>query len=250
VHKLAYRLTGGSLLAAAMLAIQAPRAAAQRTLLRGRVVDTTGAPVQDADIVVLPDSLHAVTSPDGRFSVGPVARGDHNIRIRRLGFQFIDTTVTTPADAPFVFRMAQIPITLQAVVAEALSARLPRVVLREQHHIGVQLYGTTLDTLLHRMPGTTVEEDLTFNRAAGLKLLASSRSHCLRAVYVDGDSTRAPIRYYISKDEIAAIEVFDSPDFVNEPFSDELDSAKVTGTCMQLILIWSKYYKQPPWAGH
>ncbi len=251
MHKLAYKALGAWILAAATaLGVAAPGAHAQQSRLEARVVDTTGTPVEGADVVVVPDSLHATTSSSGRFSVGPVRNGPHTIRIRRLGYQLVDTTVTTPAAAPFVFRMVQIPVTLQAIVANALSARLPRVVLRQQHHIGIQIYGTRLDSLLHRVSGTTVEEDLTFDRAAGRKLLATSHRDCLRAVYVDGDSTRAPIRYYISKDEIAAIEVFDSPDFVNEPFSDEMDSAKIMDACVQLILIWSKYYKQPRWAGH
>lgn len=235
------------LVAAAALGVAAPGAHAQQSRLEGRVVDTTGAPVANADIIVLPDSLHATTSPSGQFSVGPVPNGPHTIRIRRLGYQLVDTTVSTPAAAPFVFRMVQIPVTLQTVVAEALSARLPRVVLRAQEHVGVQLYGSRLDSLLHRVSGTTVEEDLSFDRAAALKLMATA--HCPHLVFVDGIQTTAPIRYYVSKNEIAAIEVFNSPDFVHEPFIDGEVKANYED-CKRIILVWSKYYKQPRWAGH
>lgn len=251
MHNIACRFGGRAGAAAlALLCLVAPRAAAQRTRLQGRVIDTNGAPVAQAEIVVLPESLYTSTSASGEFAVGPVAAGPHNIRVRRLGYQLVDTTVTTPAAAPFVFRMTPVPITLQTVVAEGLSAGLPRVVLREQEHLGVQLYGSRLQDLLHREPGMTVEDLLPFDRAAALKLMSSSG--CPKVTFVDGKLTHAPIRYYVSTSEIAAIEVFNSADFVHEPFIDgqgTVDSAFRTGGCIQLVLVWSKYYKQPPWGG-
>jgi hypothetical protein len=41
--------------------------------------------------------------------------------------------------------------------------------------------------------------------------------------------------------------VFNSPDFVHEPF---LPPDTPAGMCVQLILIWSKYYQQQPWGGN
>jgi Carboxypeptidase regulatory-like domain len=231
--------------AAAVLCLFPPGAAAQQGPVRGRVVDAAGAGVSQADVAVLPDSLHATTDGSGRFSLGPVVDGKHMLRVRRLGYAPAFVPFITPLRSALVVRLEPLPVTLQTIVTNALSARLPRVIQREEEHLGVQLYGPRLDSLLHRYEGMTVEELLPWDRAAALKLM-SSRG-CQKAIYVDGDSVRAPIRFYISKDEIGAIEVFNSPDFVHEPF---LPPGTPAGKCEQLILIWSKYYQQRPWGGH
>ena len=209
------------------------------------MVDSAGAAVSQAEVILLPDSLHAITNDSGGFSFGPLADGKHILRVRRLGYAPAFVPFITPLSSALIVKMQPLPVTLQTIVTNALSARLPRVIQREENHLGVQLYGPRLDSLLHRHEGMTVEELLPWDRAVALKLM-SSRG-CDKAIYVDGDSIRAPIRFYISKDEIGAIEVFNSPDFVNEPFMRPDDPA---GKCVQLILIWSKYYKQQPWGGN
>lgn len=230
---------------AAALCLFAPSAAAQQIPVRGRVVDAAGAAVSQAEVVLLPDSLHATTDDSGRFSLGTLADGRHILRVRRLGYAPAFVPFITPLSNALVVKLQPLPVTLQAVVTNALSARLPRVVQREEEHLGVQLYGPRLDSLLHRHEGMTVEELLPWDRAVALKL-TSSRG-CENAIYVDGDSARAPIQFYISKDEIGAIEVFNSPDFLHEPF---LPPGTPAGKCVQLILIWSKYYRQQPWGGN
>jgi hypothetical protein len=52
--------------------------------------------------------------------------------------------------------------------------------------------------------------------------------------------------------EISAIELFDSPDFVHEPWIDgHFQPATLKqGSCKKIVLIWSRYYQQPHWAGH
>jgi hypothetical protein len=54
----------------------------------------------------------------------------------------------------------------------------------------------------------------------------------------------ANLAMYIRRNEIAAIEVFDSPDEVHEP------QITPSGACVRIVLIWSKSYQQLPWAGH
>lgn len=230
---------------AAVLCLFAQSAAAQQGPVRGRVVDSKDAPVPRAEVILLPDSLHATTDDSGRFSFGPLTDGKHILRVRRLGYAPAFVPFITPLRSALVVRLQPLPVTLQTIVTNALSARLPRVIQREEEHLGVQLYGPRLDSLLHRHEGMTVEELLPWDRNVALNLM-SSRG-CETAIYVDGDSARAPIQFYISKDEIGAIEVFNSPDFVNEPF---LPPDNPAGKCVQLILIWSKYYQQQPWGGN
>ena len=242
----AYRIRNGIRASSGVAALALSLAAAVSPLgaqqLRGRVVDSSGVGISQAEVVILPDSLHATTGDSGSFSIGGLANGKHTIRVRRLGFEPAFVSILTPATGPLVVVMRPAPVTLQTIVTNALSARLLRVVQREEEHLGVQLYGPRLDSLLHREEGVTVENLLPWDRAVALKLMSSAR--CPKAVYVDGKLTSAPIRYYISKSEIAAIEVFNSPAFVHEPF---LGGGGIG--CVQLILIWSKYYQQRPWGG-
>lgn len=226
---------------AVMLAVPA---GAQR--IRGRVVDSTNTPLAGAQVLILPDSVRATTDDSGAFAVGPLSAGGHELRVRRIGYQQVIRPLTTPllGDSIMITMMPS-PVMLAAVRTMALQQKLPRILQRQQEHLGAVLYGAALRDVLDRGSGMTVEELLTFDRAMALKMM--SARGCPSATYVDGVATRAPISFYIDKDDIAAIEVFNSPDFVHEPFVD--DSAYRVGTCLQLILIWSKEYQQRPWGG-
>lgn len=77
-----------SLLAAALLAVAAGETArAQDGVVRGRVADSAGVSIPDADVAIV--AIHALSRTDaqGRFAISKVAPGEYEISIRRLGYK-------------------------------------------------------------------------------------------------------------------------------------------------------------------
>ena len=59
---------------------------AQRTAVRGRVADSTGAPVGGAVVALDPGGLRASTHDNGEYLISPVPPGTYTLRVRRLGY--------------------------------------------------------------------------------------------------------------------------------------------------------------------
>lgn len=250
--------------------------------IRGRVVDEQGTPVARAEVQVLPAGQPTFTDALGRFDLGTVSRGTHIVRVRRVAFDVTTIQVGIPlSDSEFIIVLHHSALALDTVHAIALGQALPRLFDRVQHHIGASLYGPALDTMFARGGSRDLKDMLTIDSRFASML---RRPHCGQVVaFVDGIRVRgnlqpdlarlgtppktfgmtnagrktdpdedypARIEQYISQKEIAAIEVFDSPDFVHEPFIDSDKTLFVPGSCMPIVLIWSKYYQQQVWAGH
>ena len=142
VRNFAYKLVRRApVVVAAVLCLGAPSVAAQQAPVRGRVVDSAGTAVSQADVILLPDSLHTTTDGTGRFSFGPLAAGKHILRVRRLGYAPAFVPFIAPLNSALVVKLQPLPVTLQTIVTNALSGRLPRVIQREEEHLGVQLMG-------------------------------------------------------------------------------------------------------------
>jgi hypothetical protein len=260
----------------ALALLDAPAARAQ--IVHGSVVDERGAPVIRAEVQVLPSGRPAFTDAKGNFELGSVAPGEHLIRVRRVGFDAtVDTVVTALDGRSLVIVLRHAAFMLDTVHTIELEQRLPRLFERRRQHLGASLYGAALDSTFARGGSRSLVDMLTIDRHMAALM---RRPNCLPGVaFVDGiqvygnlqpsDSSKkmrvfgqpapslgrrpspampAQIEMYISQKDIAAIEVFDSPDFVHEPFLDPGDFP--TGTCQPIVLIWSKYYRQPHWAGH
>lgn len=233
--------------AVALLCLGVVPASAQQ--LRGRVVDSTGAAVAGAQILVYPESLHVTANDSGRFALGPLKDGVHLFRVRRLGYSQVVEQLRTPIPGDsIVLTMAATAVELETVKTFALEQQLPRVFEREREHVGAALYGAKLQDVLNRVSGETVEESLSWDRAVAMKLLSSKK--CIHMTFVDGVLTRAPLQFYLDKDQIAAIEVFNSADYVDEPIPQLQDfQADSAGRCVALILVWSKHYHEKPLGG-
>ena len=64
-----------------------PRVAAgQGGTIRGRVVDSTGAPIGQAVVVLDPGGQRATTRDNGEYTIPQVAPGTYTVRLRRLGY--------------------------------------------------------------------------------------------------------------------------------------------------------------------
>ena len=96
-----------------------PRVAAgQMGMIRGRIADSTGAPVSQVQIVLNPGGLSATTGANGDYVIPQVAGGTYTVRARRLGYYVPIATVTVPEGQTVVhdFVVARTAISLTSVV--------------------------------------------------------------------------------------------------------------------------------------
>jgi iron complex outermembrane receptor protein len=77
-----------SLFALSLLALSVtPKAAAgQGGTVRGRIADSTGAPIAQAVVVLVPGGLRATSRDNGDYVISRVPSGTYTLRVRRLGY--------------------------------------------------------------------------------------------------------------------------------------------------------------------
>jgi hypothetical protein len=226
-------------------------ARAEAQSIRGRVIDERGVAVPHADVQALPDGRAVLTDSAGRFDLGPLPAGTDSIRVRRVGYDMTIARVIVPLVSPrLTIVLHRSAAMLDTVHTSALEQRLPRLFVREREHLGASLYGPALDSMFARGGSRSLWDKLTIDGRFSRKIHTSG-PFCM---YVDGILVRGLPEAYINENEISAIEVFNSDAFVHEPFIDgaplHLVGGKLIRRCGVLVLVWSKYYQQPPWGGH
>ena len=81
-----------------------PRVAAgQMGMIRGRVADSTGAPVSQVQVVLNPGNLSATSGVNGDYVIPQVAGGTYTVRARRLGYYVPIATVTVPEGQTVIY---------------------------------------------------------------------------------------------------------------------------------------------------
>lgn len=222
-------------------------AAAQAT--RGRVVSPDGAGIGGASVELRPNGTSVHTTSSGMFDLGNLQAGAYTVTVRRIGFAVANVDFSVPVGpSGLVVTLQPLPVMLDTLHTDALQAQLPRVFLRDKAKLGSLLYGSKLQDLFARADGRPIIESLLLDRRTKLQYPAKP---CGTWILVDDKliDPQFPVDFYIDKRDIAAVEVFSSPDFVHEPYVDahRLD---FNSRCRPVILIWSKWYQSEPWAGH
>src|SRR5437667_6561608 len=82
-----------SFLSLAALVLTPGSSAAQGGTIRGRIADSTGAPITAAVIVLDPGGLRATSRDNGEYQIARVPTGTYTIRVRRLGYTVPTATV-------------------------------------------------------------------------------------------------------------------------------------------------------------
>jgi hypothetical protein len=213
--------------------------------VRGRVVDLAGKPISLAQVYLVPAGPTATTDFDGAFALTGIRTGIDTLVTRRLGFHPDTLALQVPPQGKaLTIRLTRAPTELQPVTASALHQDLPRLFDRMQRHIGAVAFG---DELRKKYPHTDVEDVIKFEWK--LRRKAEGPPYCgqpeyfLDGVWLDLVPLK-PLSDYVRLRDVAAIEVFRSPELVNEPFIHHLP-----GACAPVILIWTKGFKQHPWGG-
>lgn len=234
------------------------RSACAQTV-RGRVVDERGYPVLRAEVQPLPAGHPVLTDAAGAFKLDSLPPGLDSIRIRRVGFTMSIARFVVPLTvARLTIVLHHSAAMLDTVHTSAIEQRLPRMFDRIQKHIGAALYGPALDSMFARGGSRSLEDMLTIDRRFGFVIRTPNSVLHPKAndlcIFVDGISVNdMPVEDFIAQRDIAAMEAFNASDaaFVHEPFPFEhLVPGKGWVGCGRVVLIWSKYYQQPPWAGH
>lgn len=237
------RRTGRELFVLLMLLV--PWGAAAQAV-RGHVVDSTGAPVSLAQVRVLPQGPAAITDTAGAFVLRQLAPGHYWLAIRRFGFRPDTVALTVPVPAPLMITLSQLPTRLRTVTSMALEQELPRVFQRIKEHLGSVEFGPDLRRQYGDMP---LDEVLRLDFKLSRRI-RGGRLCRAPAVFLDGIQLHLrdgeTLSSYVDLRDIAAVEAFDSPDFVHEPFIDGVFD-KYVGRCAPIVLIWTNGYKQQPW---
>jgi Carboxypeptidase regulatory-like domain len=160
--------------------------ATHREVLTGRVVDTQGAPIAAARVMVVGTSAMTQTSDSGAFSLRDIPLGSQAVDVRKAGLPRIDTIVTV---------IAAQSVTVTVPTAAATTAvRLVAVGFERRRQAGVGTF-ITADTIAHRkaryiadlqplMPGLAT---VTTSRGAVLVPPRTGNAHCLLYL-IDGQA--------------------------------------------------------------
>lgn len=163
------------LLSFAILLLLAPRDASAQTFnVTGSVVDTTGAGLGGATVVVLsPDSTllsFGITRNDGAFRLERVSPGERTLQVTFLGFDQHEQAITV-TDGPLDVGA----ITLREAASEldelvVTADHIPLLVRRDTLDYNAAAFrvppGANVEDLLRRLPGIEVDRDGTI-RAQG-----------------------------------------------------------------------------------
>jgi iron complex outermembrane receptor protein len=92
-------------------------ALAQTGVIRGRVTDSSGAPVAHAAVTVQGRMLHATTDDEGGYELRGVPAGAWTVRVRVLGYRegTASVTVTEGGQAVLDFNLQVLPVSLAAI---------------------------------------------------------------------------------------------------------------------------------------
>jgi len=198
---------------------------AQDAVIRGVVRDTLGQPIRGAEVRVLPSGPIALSRADGRYELREVTPGDHRLLARHVGFRPTLNGVTIGRDTMELdIDLERVPQLLETQLISSRRERLPRVYDRLDKHLGVTMFAEELA----QYSGQDVT-DLFDKVVPRFRSVLQAPARCGRPVYfVDGvrtppvvwEKTSPPptIGDFVSVEDIDAVEVFRSADFVDENF--------------------------------
>jgi TonB-linked SusC/RagA family outer membrane protein len=161
----------GKLIAVGLAVLLFPAAlAAQSGTVTGQVIDqTTQRPVQDVQVLVVGTQRGTQTDVQGRYTIGGVPAGTHDIRARRVGYapRTVTVAVQTGQAATVNFSLAPSVAQLQEVVVNAVTGQAQR---REE--IGVN--SGNVDVANMNKGPITKMADVLQGRVAGVTLANSA----------------------------------------------------------------------------
>ena len=156
------RAATGSLVA--LLLASAPAMAQQTGRISGTVTDaTTRQPIPDAQISVVGTTVGGATNLNGAYQIENVPVGSQRLRVRRIGFAVLDTTVTVTADTrlniglqPSAAILSQVVVTGTPLATERRALANDVEVLDVADITSKSTMMNVTDLLQSKAPGVTV----------------------------------------------------------------------------------------------
>lgn len=139
------------------------------TRITGRVVEKDGGPpIDGAQVRIDGSTVGALTSSDGRYTIGRVQAGTYQLRVIRIGYlsEVRSVTVATGQTVTADFTLTKAPYQLEAVVTTATGQQLTR-------ELGNSIAKIETAQLVQEQPITQLQDVLN-GRTAGVTMIASS----------------------------------------------------------------------------
>ncbi|MDE3151489.1 MAG: hypothetical protein KGL93_04520 [Gemmatimonadota bacterium] len=236
----------------ALAAALAPTAQAQQsTTFIADVADAaTGAPIRDAEVVLMDTHRLARTNWMGEAVLSGVPAGSHRVRVRRLGFVAADLELAFRGDTVGqVFMLAEAPKALDTVRVQG--ARVPPALQpferRRAMGLGRFLTEAALDSagqrdvkvvLATRFPGIVIRPDDQGNEEL----------YSLRGFMTKMRIQPCPVSVYLDDVPISQDDVWNLTrtwDLAGVEYYDGLSAPvqyRISGTVCGVLLLWSKEY--------
>ena len=192
------RLRFAIALASLALAPLAPALAQATGSIEGTVTAAAGGrPLSDVQVTVLGTTLGARTDEQGRYRIGAVPAGSHQVRAQRIGYAAVTRPLTIAAGQTETlnFGIAEAALSLDAVVVTGTAAESRKkevgnaMATIDMKPLEVEPVKTTQDILAGRGPGITVMQNSGQPGAGGTVRLRGTNSITQSnapVVYVDG----------------------------------------------------------------
>lgn len=192
------RLRFAVALASLTLAPLAPALAQTTGNIEGAVTAAVGGrPLSDVQVTVVGTTLGARTDDQGRYRIGAVPAGSHQVRAQRIGYAAMTRPVTITAGQTEAvnFSIAEAALSLDAVVVTGTAAESRKkevgnaMATIDMKPLEVEPVKTTQDILAGRGPGITVMQNSGQPGAGGTVRLRGTNSITQSnapVVYVDG----------------------------------------------------------------
>jgi hypothetical protein len=221
---------------------------AQARALAGRVTDTAGAPLRDADIGIIAARRLVRTDSTGRFYFAQIPDGRQEVSVRRLGFT--PRKIFVHADSlPDTLRVALAaePHVLAGVGVTASETRLRRGIedFYRRRVKGVGTYWTRDDIdarhtqrtsdLMRGAPGLRLVRIVGGGLGVRMQSTSIVRRDCIPMIWVDGQRAPGLEVDDILTQDIEGIEIYSGPATTPTQFS-QYSSSSTCGT----IVFWTR----------
>jgi hypothetical protein len=226
----------------------ASEAGAQKGIVRGLVSDSTGRPVQGADVAIV--GLRKLTRTDeyGRFALRKLPQGEAEISVRHLGFTPAFLMVRVTGDAVDSVRIALVPhLAMLPGVEVSASERQKRLGIEEFYRRRSRGIGTfvTREQILARnssrpsdmfrnTPGVRIQRGrgLRFNYSTSMQ----ANRDCPPVLWLDGQRAAGMELDDLTLSDLEGIELYHGPSTTPTQFSQSLSGGISCGT----VVVWSR----------
>jgi hypothetical protein len=227
----------------AFLLVSAAPVYGQDGVVRGRILDSAGVAIPDADVAIV--SVHLLTRSDaaGRFTLSRLGRGQYEVSVRRLGFQ--PTTVkAVVGDLAYSYDIVMLPqaATLAGVdvsASERLRLGIEDFYRRRARGMGGAFF--VRSEILARNAHRTTD---VLRNTAGIRVVGrgvrftgsgSAPRGCIPTLWLDGQPVDGMEVDNVAVTDIEGMEVYSGPSETPMQFSHRVSHLDC-GT----IVIWTR----------